>query len=719
MFTKGTAAVLLSVVSLPAQWGEQRPSAFVPGAAACAGYDPVSGEAWLLQASAAGPLTMWRFDDGLWTPVTQPAAQPPTLGATCSWPGHGLLVQGVGTWTWNGTTWTQLATAHQPPNVLGMDFDPLHGVVVALCTGLETWTFDGVDWQQVATAWPSGGPPVMVARLAWEPVTQAMVALAGMTVSSWLPGCPLYRWNGTAWAMVTNGSNPGFSLTSVPGHGVFASGGFTFPFYWGVTGLWSGGAWQPPVASGLTNVPGARATSLSWYDSGRGRLCVTSGLGTAPTSGGFPPAFGAWYWDGVTWTQPAWGTGPRFAAAQAYDSWRGQLLQFGGDYAFGYEHGDLWARDADGLWTQLPGGPPARHRHACAFDTWRGRLVVTGGSHLESGSGSEFAVDSNSTWQWDGTAWSSAATSPQWSASGTTGRLDAAMAFDAVRGRCVLFGGLYGSGAPLSTLPVNDTWQWDGAAWSQMSPLHTPPAVAQPSMWFDAATGCCVLWADGLWSWDGSDWTALSAPSLPSVMRVVGFDAAREVVVAVAGPSNALTTYELHAGAWLPVSTTTPVFGSAFDLGRGAFAAVDEAYWFDVGDASASAIAPFGEGCVGSNGTPVLHGEHPFRVGSTRAVQLANGPVGGAWFGVLGPDVDLWAGAQLPLDLAPLGAPQCFAHTGIEAFVLVTASEWTIVVPSATQLLGAQVRLQALVLDVAANALGATTSNGVRVRVGW
>ncbi|MCB9877874.1 MAG: hypothetical protein H6835_09760 [Planctomycetes bacterium] len=717
MFAKGVFAVLLPVIALHAQWIETRPSPFRVDGGACAGYDPVGGEAWLIQAGdGSSPPTMWRFDDGLWSQRTDAAAQPPTVGATCAWPGHGLLVHGVGTWTWNGAAWTQVVTAHQPPGVFGMDFDPLHGVVVALCAGLETWSFDGVDWQQVATAWPSGGPPVLVARLAWEPITQTVLAAAGMDTSPGLPGFVLYRWNGSAWAMLGSGTRIGFSMTTLPGQGVFFTGGFTFPFTWGPTALWNGSQWS---ALGAGPASELRASSLSWYDAGRGRLVVTSGLGATPT-GFSQQAFGCWCWDGAAWAQPDPGRGPRFADAQVYDSWRGQLLQFGGTYAFGYEHGELWARGDDGLWTRLPGGPAARHFHASAFDSWRGRMVMIGGSHLESGGGSEYLVDADTTWEWDGTAWYAfPSPSPQWSQLDfPVGRIDAAMAFDRARGRCVLFGGRFGADDPLPDVPQNDTWLWDGAAWTMASPAHVPPAVAQPAMWFDEAAGACVLWADGLWSWDGSDWTALATPALPDVLRRIGHDAAREVVVAVVGAIPSPTTYELRAGAWQAVGSTTPAFAGAFDLGRGAFPAVDEVYWSDVGDASAGTIAPFGVGCAGSNGTPVLHGERPFRVGSTRAVRLANGPVGGPWVGVLGRDDDQWAGTPLPLELGMLGAPQCFAYTGIDGTALITAGDWAIVVPAAPQLLGARVRLQAFVFDAAANALGATTSNGVRVRIG-
>jgi len=651
--------------------------------------------------------------------LTRPAAQPPTIGATCSWPGHGLLVQGAGTWLWNGSVWTQIVTNNQPPTLYDMALDPVNGTVIALSTGLETWSFDGTDWQQLTTAWPLGGPPVTVARLAWEPVTQSMVAVAGWPVLSAPANCAFHLWNGSAWTLTSNGTRFGFSVNSLPGQGIFVSGGFQFPIQMGLTAVWNGSQWSLLGVGSYLETPAARVTSLSWYDTARGLLVVTSGLGTAPSTFSVH-AFGTWYWDGATWAQPAFGRGPRFSAPRAYDSWRGLMLQFGGYFAYGYEHDQLWGRADDGIWTQLAGGPPKRYLHACTFDSWRGRLVIIGGGRREPGGGVDYSTDAHTTWEWDGAAWhATPSPSPPWSQQGfPVGRIDAAMAFDRVRGRSVLFGGRFGYGDPMSPNEQNDTWEWDGTTWTLATPQTMPPAVYSPRMWFDEGNGTCMLLANGLWSWDGSDWTSVPTPPVPNGGQVTGFDAAREVIVGSGYGPAGLGIYELHSGVWQQVSSSLPVPTGPFDLGRGAFASVDEVYWSDVGDASAGTIAPFGSGCIGTNGTPVLHGERPFRIASTRSVRLNNQPAGAPWFGMLGPDDDQWLGMTLPIDLSVLGAPQCMLRTGIVAHELVSGADWTITVPAALPLLGARVRLQAFVLDAGANALGATTSNGVRVKIG-
>src|SRR5688572_19775570 len=68
-------------------------------------------------------------------------------------------------------------------------------------------------------------------------------------------------------------------------------------------------------------------------------------------------------------------------------------------------------------------------------------------------------------------------------------RTGQAMAHDGGRGRVVLFGGISGSAGPL----LAETWEWDGATWSQRSPATSPAARFAHAVAFDAARGRTVL----------------------------------------------------------------------------------------------------------------------------------------------------------------------------------------------------------------------------------
>jgi hypothetical protein len=63
-----------------------------------------------------------------------------------------------------------------------------------------------------------------------------------------------------------------------------------------------------------------------------------------------------------------------------------------------------------------------------------------------------------STWVWQNSTWSRAATARPSLRNGH------ALAYDAVRNRVVLFGG-FRSGQDFS-----DTWEWDGTGWTEVTP---------------------------------------------------------------------------------------------------------------------------------------------------------------------------------------------------------------------------------------------------------
>ena len=85
------------------------------------------------------------------------------------------------------------------------------------------------------------------------------------------------------------------------------------------------------------------------------------------------------------------------------------------------------------LWTQKEDiGPSPRYGHAMAYEAARQRVVLFGGSGF-GGSGSSGLL--NDTWGWDGAAWT------QLADMGPPARRNHAMAYDESRHRLVLFGG--------------------------------------------------------------------------------------------------------------------------------------------------------------------------------------------------------------------------------------------------------------------------------------
>ena len=160
-----------------------------------------------------------------------------------------------------------------------------------------------------------------------------------------------------------------------------------------------------------------------------------------------------WEWDGVHWskfTTP--GPGGRVHFAMAYDSKRERTVLFGGLGDDDRYHADTWEWDG-AVWRKMSdAGPPARARHRMAFDERAGVVVLYGGDGVKTQPESGFrALDD--TWTWDGTRWTEVGTT------GPGARFMHAMAYDAARGRIVLYGGGTGDAS------FDDTWEWEGGRW--------------------------------------------------------------------------------------------------------------------------------------------------------------------------------------------------------------------------------------------------------------
>lgn len=79
-----------------------------------------------------------------------------------------------------------------------------------------------------------------------------------------------------------------------------------------------------------------------------------------------------------------------------------------------------------------------------------------------------------------------------------------------------------------------------------------------------------------------------------------------------------------------------------------------------------------------------------------------------------------WAGFALPLSLVSIGAPRCDVLVSVDVAVPLTnlrgSATWNVPIPRDVALAGAEVFVQAAVLDHPANALGFAVSNGGAAR---
>jgi hypothetical protein len=163
-----------------------------------------------------------------------------------------------------------------------------------------------------------------------------------------------------------------------------------------------------------------------------------------------------------------------------FEDARNRVLLFGGWGTGDGVLGDAWELSGTG-WTELTvAGPPARGSQAMSYDSRRHVAVVFGGETVRRHGARNETVYLADTWEWNGKTWRMVAHS------GPAARTACQLAYDARRGRTVLFGGLN------ATMSLNDTWEWDGHRWRQVA-LSGPPARFHHVMAFDAARRRVVL----------------------------------------------------------------------------------------------------------------------------------------------------------------------------------------------------------------------------------
>jgi hypothetical protein len=213
-------------------------------------------------------------------------------------------------------------------------------------------------------------------------------------------------------------------------------------------------------------------------------------------------------------------------------------------------------------WVQVTStqAPAGRAWAAMSYDSLRGRTVMFGGA---PNTGSNFS----DTWEWDGSTWTQRTPSASPSAV-----LGAAMVYDSSRARSVLFGGATTPGAITS-----GTWEWDGTTWTQRSLAVSPPARFWHAAAYDSVRGRMVLFGgDGqsgplgdTWEFDGASWTQKFPATSPSPRygQAMSFDSVRNRVVLFGGfgPNGRLgDTWEWDGTNWTQQRPSTSPFPRFF-----------------------------------------------------------------------------------------------------------------------------------------------------------
>ncbi|MEZ4365571.1 MAG: DUF4215 domain-containing protein [Kofleriaceae bacterium] len=311
---------------------------------------------------------------------------------------------------------------------------------------------------------------------------------------------------------------------------------------------------------------------------------------------------------------------PRSAHAMAYDPVRREIVLFGGQHGtrlgeFDNGQGTLQALDdtwalslSTGTWSRRAssGGPGARFGHALAYDVARRKLILFGGQApiMPSGSGSSSgsgsgacglagsgsggqAVDCHEvmgdTWEYDPELDTWTLRAPYSYGQTPNPRTFAAMAYDTVRRRIVLFGGGVPSGSggagSVAAATYDDTWEFDGEAgtWTHPLPATYPPIRIQHAMAFDVSRGVTVLhggldasaaWLGDTWEWNGTSWNQREdAPAQQVRGHALSYDPIQRRIMRFGGtlPGSSIGTrtsatwsWNGTTGVWTQVAASGP-----------------------------------------------------------------------------------------------------------------------------------------------------------------
>lgn len=517
-------------------------------------------------------------------------------------------------WEWDGSVWAR-SVATVPTGRLVYNATRERVFVV----GARTYSFDGHSFVDVGSA-PAA---------AWVTTnTQSGDLLIGKASSMGaIQGFEVHRFDGSNWSVAA--TIPGFRATLSgafdQARGVLVISVLQFS---GITGVetweWDGTTMSGPLAGPVgTFLPGTLA-----YDSVRQQVIATNAQGTRAWDGvawsllstSLHPIGvsamatdvgnrgvwlfdatpgqreGVWRWDGTSWSRAVATPHPEiFEPVVTYDAVRDRAVVLGA--RTGDPQAPLHAEWTGDAWVTVPAvNGPTTYQHGQVFDAARGETVVFGGG---------VSVMTSQTWVWNGTNWRVAATS------GPSPRRRPAMAFDSVRGRVVLVGGI-----DINTL-LSDHWEWDGSAWTQIA-ATTPMGAVGGALGFDPLRNRTVFLSTGVtFEYDGVSWqqVATGSPTPSNHYRSMVWNAATQrLQTSAQTQASSLGRVEWDGAQWITVGGAPGAL--AYDPQRGAMLAYTADGFVIESQAPASAV-DFGSPCGGSATATSLTAFGVPRVGST------------------------------------------------------------------------------------------------------
>lgn len=243
---------------------------------------------------------------------------------------------------------------------------------------------------------------------------------------------------------------------------------------------------------------------------------------------------------------------PRTSGPLAYDWGRDRFVHLAAPNGVGTPETWEWDRSAGWLHRQPNTSPLWLSGHAMAHDAARGVTVLFSGYGL-----STFSLVQ--TYEWNGVDWTNTSPTVQ-----PPVRYGHAMVFDVVRGKVVMFGGRH---PDPNGSDYGDTWEWDGAQWTQLG-VSGPLPRRGHGLVYDLANANVVLFGGGngyvatvlgdTWTLDASGWTPRAGGPPARMDCAMAYDHARARAVLFGGLSSGGyldDTWEWDGNAWSQMTT--------------------------------------------------------------------------------------------------------------------------------------------------------------------
>lgn len=267
--------------------------------------------------------------------------------------------------------------------------------------------------------------------------------------------------------------------------------------------------------------PSPRVYSRMVFDQQAGEIILFGGSSAFDTGTQMPyDANETWAYTGTRWVQrfPAHSPGARTAHMMTYDSTRGRIVLFGGRQGLGLTTGetrgfnDTWIYD-DGDWSQLapPNAPPARQLGAMAYDSLRDRIVLYGGMSINADGLN--VTQLYDTWEFDGTTWTKSGDAGVEAGKEPVQVGRPMLAYDKARAQMILVG--------VDTALKTKMYRRDTTAntWVEMTPEKLPDCLNDGAIVYQdhnstilGIGGVCSLtegFLDKTWEWNGTTWTEI------------------------------------------------------------------------------------------------------------------------------------------------------------------------------------------------------------------